>query len=111
VTLPLIVAALNQSRRPALADIIGARRVRTAVVISSGVDYLQVDRRGAEVGLPELALHDVERHALTRELERMRMAQLVRREAAPDPAAGGEPPELAADGGARPRPPAGSDRR
>jgi hypothetical protein len=28
--------AVDQSRRPALADIIGARRVRTAVMISSG---------------------------------------------------------------------------
>jgi hypothetical protein len=35
--LPLVpVVAVDQSRSPALADIIGARRVRTAVMISSG---------------------------------------------------------------------------
>jgi len=35
--LPLcVVVAIVQSRSPALADIIGARRVRTAVMISSG---------------------------------------------------------------------------
>jgi hypothetical protein len=37
VALPLVVTvAVDQSRSPALADIIGARRVRTAVMISSG---------------------------------------------------------------------------
>jgi hypothetical protein len=55
----------------------------------------------------ELALDDVERNALTRELERVRVAQLVRRKAAPDPRAGGEPAELGADRGGRPRSPAG----
>jgi hypothetical protein len=65
-----------------------------------GVDPLQVDRRGAEIGVAELALDDVERNALARELERMRVAQLMRREAAPDPGADREPAELAADGGA-----------
>ena len=36
-TLSLVpFVAVDQSRRPALADIIGARRVRTAVMISSG---------------------------------------------------------------------------
>jgi hypothetical protein len=35
--LPLVPArAIDQSRSPALADIIGAGRVRTAVMISSG---------------------------------------------------------------------------
>jgi hypothetical protein len=65
-----------------------------------GVDPLQVDRGGAEVGVAELALDDVQRHALASEFERMRVAQLVRREAPPDPGADGEPPELGADGGA-----------
>lgn len=36
-----------------------------------GVDPLQVDRGGAEVGVAELALDDVERDALTGEFERM----------------------------------------
>jgi hypothetical protein len=48
----------------------------------------------------ELALDDVERNALTRQLKRVRVAQLVRREAAPDPGAGGEPAELRANRGA-----------
>ena len=50
--------------------------------------------------MPELALDDVERHALAGELERVRVAQLVRREPAPDAGARGEPAELAADRGA-----------
>jgi predicted ATPase len=66
------------------------------------VDPLQIDRRRAEVGVPELALDDVQRHALAR----MRVTQLVGRKAAPDPGAGGEPAELQADRGTRPRSPA-----
>ena len=50
--------------------------------------------------MAELALDDVEPNALTSELERMGVAQLVRREAAPDPGAGGEPAELGSHGGA-----------
>ena len=34
--------------------------------------------------MTELALDDVQRNALARELERMRVTQLVRREAAPE---------------------------
>jgi hypothetical protein len=48
----------------------------------------------------ELALDDVERDALASELERVRVAQLVRRKAAPDAGAGGKPAELRADGSA-----------
>jgi len=55
----------------------------------------------------ELALNDVERHTLAGELERVCVAQLMRREPAPDAGLGGEAPELAAYGSARPRPPAG----
>jgi hypothetical protein len=47
----------------------------------------------------ELALNDVQRHALARELERVRVAQLMRREPAPDARLGREPPELATDAG------------
>jgi len=46
------------------------------------VDSLQVDRRRAEVRVPELALDDVERNPLPRELERVRGAELMRRERA-----------------------------
>ena len=42
--------AVAQSRNPAVADIIGARRARTAAMISSG-SSLEVDRRRAEVGV------------------------------------------------------------
>ncbi len=34
-----------------------------------GVDALEVDAGGAEVGVSELALDDVERHAFARELD------------------------------------------
>jgi hypothetical protein len=60
---------------------------------------LEVDRRRAEVGVPELALDDVERDALAGELQRVRVAQLVRREPTPDPCLSGEPAELGADRG------------
>jgi hypothetical protein len=45
----------------------------------------------------ELALDDVQRHALAREFQRMRVAQLVRREAAPDAGASGKLAKLSAD--------------
>jgi hypothetical protein len=44
----------------------------------------------AEVGVPELALDDVQRHTLTGELERVCVTQLVRREPSPDAGARGE---------------------
>jgi len=62
------------------------------------VDPLQVNRGRSEIGVPELPLDDVQRHALTGEFERMRMAQLMRREPAPDARLGRQVPELAADG-------------
>jgi hypothetical protein len=48
------------------------------------VDALQVDRRDAEVGVPELALYDEQRNALASHFDGVRVAQLVRREASPD---------------------------
>ena len=36
------------------------------------VDALQVDARGAQVRVPELALYDVRRHSLARELDGVR---------------------------------------
>jgi hypothetical protein len=72
-----------------------------------GIDRLQVDAGRAEVRVPQLPLDDVQRHALAREFERMRVAQLVPTEAAPNAGVGGEPAELRADGGTRPRPAAG----
>jgi hypothetical protein len=64
------------------------------------VDALEVDGGRAEVGVAELALDDVQRHALAGEFERVRVAQLVRREPPPDAGARGEPAELGADRGA-----------
>jgi hypothetical protein len=64
------------------------------------VDALQVDARGAEVGMPELALDDVERNALAGELDGVGVAQLVGREAAPHARLGGEPAKLDAHPGA-----------
>jgi hypothetical protein len=48
----------------------------------------------------KLALDDVERHAFACELDGVDVAQLVRREAAPDTRLGGEPAELDARIGA-----------
>jgi hypothetical protein len=53
-----------------------------------------------------VALDHVQRHALAGQLDGMRVAQLVRREAPPDTRLGGEPAELDAHVRARPRPPA-----
>jgi hypothetical protein len=46
--------------------------------------------------MPELALDNVQRHALAGELERVSVAQLVRRKPASDAGAGGEAAELGA---------------
>jgi hypothetical protein len=54
-----VAVAVVQRRSPALADIIGARRIRTAVMISSGSIPWEVDRGRAEVDVAELALDDV----------------------------------------------------
>jgi hypothetical protein len=50
-----------------------------------GIDALEVDAGRAEVGVTEVALDDVQRHALAGELEGVGVAELMRREAAPDP--------------------------
>ena len=54
--------------------------------------------------MPELALDDVERHTFARKFDGVGVAQLVRSEAPPDASVGGEPAELDAHVGARPRP-------
>ena len=46
-----------------------------------GVDALQVDRRGAEVGVSELSLDDVQGNALAGEFDCVGVAELMRREA------------------------------
>ena len=57
----------------------------------------------AEVGVPELALDDGQRHALAGEFERVRVTQLARREPAPDARPDGDAAELATDGRANER--------
>ena len=69
-----------------------------------GVDALEVDAGGAEVGVSELALDHVERYAFTCELDGVGVAELVWREASAHAGPDGEAPKLDADGGARPRP-------
>ena len=59
-----------------------------------GVDALQVDRGGVEVGVAELALDDVERDALAREFDGVGVAELVRRKPSPHPGLRGEAVEL-----------------
>src|SRR3989337_157066 len=53
------------------------------------VDALEVDRGDAEVGVPELALDDDQRHALAGHLDGMRVAELVRGKAPTHPGLAG----------------------
>jgi hypothetical protein len=68
------------------------------------VDSLQVDRRDAEVRVPQLTLDDGEWDALVGELDCVRVAQLVGREAAAHPGLRGDAPQLGAGRVARPGP-------
>ena len=87
-----------------MADIIGAAPGVDGGDDLLGVDALQVDDGGAEVGVAELALDNVQRNALAGELDGVRVAQLMRREAAAHARLGREPMELEPDRGARPGP-------
>jgi hypothetical protein len=55
------------------------------------VDALQVDRRDAEVAVAKLALDHDQRHALARELDGMRVPELMRREPPPHTSCNGGP--------------------
>jgi hypothetical protein len=57
-----------------------------------------------EVGVPELALDHVQRHALARHLDRVRVTQLVRREPAAHTGLHGSTPQLLAHARRRQRP-------
>src|SRR3954447_20258116 len=72
-----------------------------------GVDALQVDRGRAEVTVAELALDDVERHAFMVELDRVRVAELVRGKAPAHPGPGGESAQHRGRRRGLPRAPAG----
>lgn len=68
----------------------------------AAVDALQVDGGDAEVAVAELALDDDQRHAFAGHLDRVGVAKLVRREAAPNPCHGSRPSQLRAGRGGRP---------
>ena len=67
------------------------------------VDPAQVDRGDGEIGMPELGLDNEQRHPLARHLDRVRVAQLMRRKTPPDTGVGGGVVQLRADAGGRPR--------
>jgi hypothetical protein len=67
------------------------------------VDPSEVDRGDREVGMPELALDDEQRHAFARHLDRVGVAELMGREPASYTGSGGGVVELQADTGGRPR--------
>ena len=60
------------------------------------VDSLQVYGRDPQVGVPQLALDDVQRHALARHLDRVRVTQLMRSEASPHSRLRGGAPQMLA---------------
>ena len=71
------------------------------------VDPLQVDRGDTEIGVAELALDDVEPDALVCHLDRVCVTELMWSKAPAHAGLDCEPSQLGADGGRRPRPPAG----
>src|ERR1700729_857674 len=60
------------------------------------VDSLEINRRDAEVRMPELPLDNRQRDPFVRHLDRVRMTQLVRREPTPHSSLGSESAKLAA---------------
>jgi hypothetical protein len=66
------------------------------------------DRGDAEVAVAELALDDDQRDAFAGHLDRVGVAQLVRREASANAGSGGGAPELGACPAGRPRAAAGA---
>ena len=64
------------------------------------VDALQVDRRDAEVVVAELALDHDQRHAFARQLDGVRVPELVRREASAHAGRDGGPAQVRSGGGA-----------
>jgi hypothetical protein len=74
----------------------------------AGVDALEVDGGHAEVAVAELALDDVEWDAFARELDRVCVTSLMRREPSPDAGTHGAALERRSRGGRRPRATAGA---
>jgi hypothetical protein len=63
------------------------------------IDPLQVNARGRDVRMPELPLDDRQRHAFACELDRVCVAELVRRETAANAGRRSVAAQLAARGG------------
>jgi hypothetical protein len=72
------------------------------------LDALQVYGRDSQVRVAQLALDDVQWHALACHLDRVSVPQLVRSEPTPDAGLGSRAPELLAHARSRQRPPAGA---
>ena len=72
----------------------------------AAVDALQVDGGDPEVAVAELALDHDQRHSFAGHFDGVGVAQLVRREAAPNPGRGGRAPQLRACRSGRPMAPA-----
>jgi hypothetical protein len=71
------------------------------------IDATQIHRGYGQISVPELALDDKQRDTLTRHLHRVRVAELMWREASPDSGASSRSVKLGADASGRPWPPAG----
>jgi hypothetical protein len=68
------------------------------------VDALEVDAGDAQVGVTKLTLDHIQRDALSSELDRVRVTQLMGRESAADAGLDGEAAQLGANGAGSPRP-------
>jgi hypothetical protein len=66
------------------------------------VDALQIDARDPEVGVPELALDDDQRHPLVGHLHGVGVAELMGRQPAAHPGPGAGAAQLPTDRGGRP---------
>ncbi len=71
------LAALNQIISPALAEIIGGRRLWTVSMISAVSDSVEIDGRDSQVHVAELPLDHLQRDALAGHLDGVGVAQLV----------------------------------
>jgi hypothetical protein len=67
------------------------------------VNALQIDACDPEVGVPELALDDDQRHPLVGHLHSVGVAQLMGRQPAAHPGPDAGATQFSADGGGRPR--------
>ena len=80
-------------------EIIGGRREADGVDDLRGVDPLQVGGGGPQLGVPELALDDVDRDAFAPALNGVFVPELVGSEAASHPGVGGQFAQFGASGG------------